>query len=221
MRIIHFNVVSSTQTIARKYIHNKPVLVYSDIQTKGKGRQKRKWASEYGGFYGSFILKCNKEKAPALKMAYIINTYMRKRFKITSDIYYPNDIYFKGRKMGGIITNKIYNTLIAGVGININQKGFNPELNAISLMQIIEKHTDIKNFAQDLSIYVEDMWGKNIVLEDIEQALYFPDDSVKIKLKTSIRSFNLKGLDENYNLIVSENNKYKILKPFSITRIIW
>ena len=60
-------------------------------------------------------------------------------------IKWPNDLYWRDRKAGGILIENIirgkdWQSAVAGIGININQTSFDPDItNAISLKQITGK----------------------------------------------------------------------------------
>jgi len=63
---------------------------------------------------------------------------LRSEFKIK----WPNDIYFEDKKIGGVLienqmSSSVYQNAIVGIGLNVNQKGFESLPKAISLKQIL------------------------------------------------------------------------------------
>jgi BirA family transcriptional regulator, biotin operon repressor / biotin---[acetyl-CoA-carboxylase] ligase len=126
------------------------VVVISEIQTGGKGRLGRRWFSPPGGIWMTIILKPDLKmqdlsKMTLLSAATIADTLI-KNYKISLNIKWPNDIYFEGKKLCGILAesekvdDKTY--LIIGIGININNDCCdykNENINAASLKEITGK----------------------------------------------------------------------------------
>jgi len=124
--------------------------VTSIYQTAGKGQRGNSWESEKGKnllfsllLYPSFL----KVKEQFILSQLISLAIKEELDTYTSDIYikWPNDIYWKERKICGIL---IENTLqghhikycICGVGLNINQETFISNApNPVSLKQITNK----------------------------------------------------------------------------------
>ena len=64
-------------------------------------------------------------------------------------IKWPNDIYFEGRKLSGILCERIQGepqSIIIGIGVNVNAQTFPPEIaaTATSLKQASGKEHDIR-----------------------------------------------------------------------------
>jgi len=156
-RLICLETVDSTNTYASgiiKGVNNilqlpdyNGIVVISETQTKGKGRFDRKWFSPPGGIWMTIILQPTLEmqdlsKITLLSASVVIETLI-KSYNLSLNIKWPNDIFFKGRKLSGIlaesekVSDKIY--LIIGMGININNDFSNyknENLNAVSLKEI-------------------------------------------------------------------------------------
>jgi len=107
---------------------------------------------------------------------------------------WPNDLYWRDRKAGGIlIENQIRPNLgwlwaVAGIGININQTDFPPELpNPVSLKQITGKNYDPLTLAQNLCEKITIRFhqaqnsGPDIILTDYNKHLYKKGETVKIR----------------------------------------
>jgi len=129
--------------------------IYSSLfQRSGKGIGQNKWESEKGKnllfsliLYPSFIPIEDQfliSKAVSLGIANYIHAktnYIK--------IKWPNDIYYKDKKMAGIlIENSIkgsnLNSSIIGIGFNLNQAEFKSDApNPISLNQITNKNYSI------------------------------------------------------------------------------
>ena len=61
--VIFHEVIDSTNLEAKRLIENdkinKATWIIANRQTEGKGRNKNKWVSEEGNFYGSYVMPIN------------------------------------------------------------------------------------------------------------------------------------------------------------------
>ena len=105
--------------------------VIAEEQTSGQGRHGHTWHSEKSaGLYLSIILRQQKAAAPILTMALGLATAeaITASTGLPCDLRWPNDILINGKKAAGILTQLTESAAIAGIGINVNQKLFPPEL---------------------------------------------------------------------------------------------
>lgn len=155
MSKIHFiKSLPSTNDFLKEYIRNQTCedgfTICTDFQTKGKGQQGNTWESEKGkNLLFSFIMHPNgipidQQFIISQLISISILEVLKKHIQGVS-IKWPNDIYWKNKKIGGILIenslqgNSIKHSII-GVGLNINQLEFPPNLpNPVSLKQIIGK----------------------------------------------------------------------------------
>lgn len=120
-------------------------VVGADEQTAGRGTRGRTWISEpNAGLYISVILRYQfkPDNLPVVTQALGLAAVdaIQKTTHLTADLRWPNDVLIGGRKCAGILTHLEGAAVIAGIGINVNQTQFAPELNATSL-QIETKQT--------------------------------------------------------------------------------
>jgi BirA family biotin operon repressor/biotin-[acetyl-CoA-carboxylase] ligase len=102
-------------------------VVLANRQTAGQGRHGHAWHSEpSNGIYFSMVL----EPAPVLTLALGIATVeaIAKSYDIVCDLRWPNDLMLDGRKVAGILVQLAGSQAIAGIGINVNQTLFPPDL---------------------------------------------------------------------------------------------
>jgi BirA family transcriptional regulator, biotin operon repressor / biotin---[acetyl-CoA-carboxylase] ligase len=130
-------------------------------QTNGRGQVGNKWLSNPGDnicysiiFRPDNIPAMNQfiiSQAIALSVKSFLDRYIQNVF-----IKWPNDIFWKTRKIAGIlIENQLRGSSIsysiAGIGININQNQFSEEIpNAVSLKQITGLNYDLINLTEEL-----------------------------------------------------------------------
>ena len=152
--LIYYDVVDSTQEKLWKMVKDVPegTLVLAELQTKGKGTHGRNWCTdERNNIAFSFILKPNcdiqKLEGLTLEIAEIVLKVFEEIYEIRLQIKKPNDIVYKNKKIGGILTetkiikNKVY-YLNIGIGINTNKENFPEEL--IGIASSIRNEFNIK-----------------------------------------------------------------------------
>ena len=132
-QVICFESVSSTNDVAKQLAEQgapEGTLVFTEEQTAGRGRQKRKWIAPAGSsLLVSFILRpsLTPEQLPLLLMASALavasaieeSTGLKVHFK------WPNDILVGGKKAGGILIEtglrgEEVDYAVIGVGLNVN-----------------------------------------------------------------------------------------------------
>lgn len=159
-KIHHFKSLTSTQEKAKELAKSglSNIIVISDIQTKGRGRFKRKWHSDKGGLYISILLKVkNAEKSQYLTLIAAISVVesIQKISKLKTNIKWPNDVHYKKEKLCGILTEGIFGKdsyVAVGIGININQREFPHEIKNTATSLRIVKHRlfNIKNLMNEI-----------------------------------------------------------------------
>jgi BirA family biotin operon repressor/biotin-[acetyl-CoA-carboxylase] ligase len=139
--IIRFDSIDSTNNFLKNnYSKFKDfTVVTSEIQKNGYGRKGRIWLSEKGGLWFSFIVSTeNPFFWIACTSVSIVDLFNKTKIK------WPNDIYFKNLKVAGILSEKISDKIIVGVGLNVNNKISNDlKDKAISLSEIYSKKFDL------------------------------------------------------------------------------
>ncbi len=133
----------STQTDAKEGIEGGSLgnsLYLSTCQTAGRGRFQRPYYSpSQGGIYMSLHIQPNLpyEKLPSytLLVAAAVYKAIKNLTMIEVDIKWVNDIYFKNKKMAGILTEAmtsvetgVVTDVIIGVGINFAISDFPKEI---------------------------------------------------------------------------------------------
>ncbi len=101
--------------------------ILADIQTNGVGRCERKWESSPGNLYSSIIKRIPKNKdickislATACAVHETIKDFLSPEKKDLLYLHWPNDIYYKNRKLSGILLAVVDDWIVISVGINIH-----------------------------------------------------------------------------------------------------
>ncbi len=158
--LIHLSEVSSTNDYAKELLgEERPpegTLITTDFQTAGKGQDKNAWESEAEKnilmtmiFYPDF-LDVSKQFNISISVALGIIDFLSEMLPLEElSIKWPNDIYVGQKKIGGIlINNEImgdrFEHVIAGIGINVNQKSFSKDIpNPVSISMLTTRNYDL------------------------------------------------------------------------------
>lgn len=138
--ILRYDSLPSTNTEAASQAVRgaaEGLCVVAREQTRGRGRQERVWASPPGaGLYFSIVLRprLKLEAWPLITLlaALAVKDALREACALETDIKWPNDILYAGRKLCGILAETVETkqgrACILGIGINLNGRAFPPEL---------------------------------------------------------------------------------------------
>lgn len=153
--ILHFDLIDSTQTAAKKCADEgapEGTLVIAEQQSASYGRLKRHWSSPRGGLWFSLVLRPDMppEAVPPFTgiAALALARVLEQEFGLKPQIKWPNDIILNGRKLAGILMEMsaemgTVHWLVPGIGMNVNNE-VPPELSgaAISLKEAVGRHID-------------------------------------------------------------------------------
>ncbi len=133
--ILHYKELQSTNNTAKEAALNgqltRSSVIICDIQTNGRGRMERKWASDPQNLHFSLVLRPSIElnklqqlvfvAINALKEA-IFELYSEKTPKISKK--WPNDLLIDDKKVAGILIESLISSgkcdfAIIGIGVNI------------------------------------------------------------------------------------------------------
>ncbi len=227
-KIYHFNSLISTQDKAKEFAKKglSNIIVISNTQTKGRGRFKRKWYSSKGGLWMSILLKPKStENLQYLTFAAAIAVVksIKKVTDLDTNIKWPNDVHYKGKKLCGILTEGTFgkeNYVVVGIGLNINQNKFSAEIKDIATsLRIIRKkffkrkiflEAIIENFSHLYNSY----YNKNKFNKILAQWKKFSDTmnkNVTVITRTKILRGKAIDIDKNCNLLLKLKNG-KVIK---------
>lgn len=227
MNIKIFDTIDSTNEYLKRQKDNKEFdVVMAHEQTKGKGTRGRVWLSTEGILMFSIVIKEDKNismeeytKLP-LVTGMALLTALEEIEKLPYMFKWTNDIYLYDKKLSGILTEKIGEDFIVGIGVNLNILEFG-DLNAISLKVASGKDFDkeecLKSIVNKIKEYVYRFYrGEwNLILGEINEKNYLKNKHVKFNgvdrvyegIVTSINSEGELVLQEkgkNYNLRIGE-----------------
>ena len=161
IKLIKFKRVKSTNDIAIKLIRKEkvqPTLIFSEIQTKGRGTMGKKWISQKGNLFISIFFEIDQKrinfKQFAILNAFLLRKLLSKFISKKIKIKWPNDLLYKKEKISGIlqevITYNQKNYLIVGIGVNTNIVPKNKSFSSTSLKNIIDRKIDNKKILKNI-----------------------------------------------------------------------
>ena len=154
-RILHYNTLDSTNTLAIKLARegaSEGAVVVSDYQTHGRGRFKRRWISPRGtGLLFSIILRPDLKPASAAILTHLaaqsVAEVLKEKFKLEAKLKKPNDVLIGGKKIAGILTEASGNQhdldyVVVGIGLNVNGRRKGMMRSATSVYLEVQKRVD-------------------------------------------------------------------------------
>ena len=194
----------------------------SEMQTKGKGRSGKVWESpKNNNIYLSIGTLLNENIAEldgfSILIALNVCKALKNIYKIKAKIKWPNDLYLKGKKFGGIlietkvVKNKL--SLVVGIGLNVFMKSnefINQEWTSLHIENpLLKINRDlliseiISEVSKDLPIFLKK--GFKFYKKDFEKLNILKNKKVIV---SNYSSSNCIALDVNddgsLNLLVDE-----------------
>ncbi len=246
--------VDSTNKYAMNLVHEgmaqHGMVIFAHDQTAGKGQRGKNWSSEKGAnislsiIINPYPLKVSDTFKLSVCTSVSAFEFLKKYAGDESRIKWPNDIYWRDRKAGGILIENIIRSSeseigsrdpiairsgdwkwsVIGIGININQTFFFPDLpNPVSVKQITGKHFEPVSLAKDLCVF----FNKNfqiLLVGNFETifttylaSLYKKNEKVKLKKDGRIFEVTIKTVAETGQLIT----QHAIEERFEFGEVEW
>lgn len=185
------NVVHATHLPEGQQAVQHGLAVFAHEQTGGKGQRGKSWSSERGSnialsiIINPYPLMVSEVFRLNTCVAVAVQEFFRKYAGDETKVKWPNDLYWRDRKAGGVLIENVIGSLkseagsgnsdikpdsyraqisdfsawkwsVAGIGININQTVFPAYLpNPVSLKQITGKSFDPAQLAKELCSVVD------------------------------------------------------------------
>ena len=212
--------VDSTNNYAMAMVHEgmakHGMAIIAKEQTAGKGQRGKTWQMQSGqNIAMSLILKTDKLRAEqqfylSMLIALGTNDFLKKYAAKETSIKWPNDLYWRDRKAGGILIETVFKGpvwqwAVVGIGINVNQTRFHQSLpNPVSLKQIRDRDYDVIEQAEILYHFIMKrieaiaVTTADKIAKEYNRHLYKLNEEVKLKksnavFKTIIRGVSLQG----------------------------
>lgn len=248
---IELQTVDSTNNYALTRIHaglaQHGMTIFAHEQVAGKGQRGKKWVSSGDENIALSILlnptplNVSHQFQLSACIAIAVCQFFKKYAGEDTRIKWPNDLYWKDKKAGGILIENIVGGMldevmsiksaqtlwkwaVIGIGININQTSFPDDLiNPVSLKQITGLSFEPVQLAKELSnqcdLYYEELITKGYenILSLYLSHLYKKDETVKLKKDNRVFEAVIKGISPEGKLIV----EHSMEEQFNLGEIQW
>lgn len=226
----HYKELNSTNSYVLDNFDNLKTgdVVVTDVQTSGRGRFDRVWeGSSSENIYMTFVIKPeNTDSFPFVNLtqylSVILNRVLSRDFGVKSNIKWPNDLLFEGKKISGILAEvktslgKMQGVAL-GVGINVNcdMSKFKELPNATSISSILGNSVNkedllnlvVKEFFKDFEEFSKQ--GFVFISDEYKKMCKF-NDTVKISASSNNGEFKFDALNDDGTLSVLDENNKKI-----------
>lgn len=197
-------------------------VVFSETQKKGRGRMERKWISPKGGIYFSLLLRPNFlliQRVPQITLLIALACLkgIKKATGVKCSVKWPNDIFLKGKKLGGILCevnaemDKV-NFVVVGVGLNVNTKDL--PVNATSLFLNTKNKFSRVEITKRILEEIESCYyraqkeGFLGLLDEWKQFCFLWGKRVRVKIFNTTIEGEATGIDEQGYLLLRRDNGF-------------
>ncbi|MBY0480689.1 MAG: biotin--[acetyl-CoA-carboxylase] ligase [Chitinophagaceae bacterium] len=193
---------------------------FANSQFAGKGQRGKIWNSESGSniilsvVIDPSSLLINQQFAISAMASLAVYDFFVEMAGEETKIKWPNDLYWRDRKAGGIliyshIQGKKWQYAILGIGININQTNFSDLTNQpVSLKQITGKSYQPVELAKQLCVCLEQRFkemengGIDAQLKEYNQHLYKRGEEVRFKKENIAFSATVQSVNGHGELVL-------------------
>jgi BirA family biotin operon repressor/biotin-[acetyl-CoA-carboxylase] ligase len=143
--LLHKQMTESTNDDAREWAAmgaEHGAVVWAEQQSRGRGRRGSAWICPVGQALAfSVVLRPEFPRALWPRIALVCGLSVCKvleTYGILAEVKWPNDVIVQQRKICGILVEASENSVIAGIGLNVNVNEFPDELQSIATSMLIE-----------------------------------------------------------------------------------
>jgi BirA family biotin operon repressor/biotin-[acetyl-CoA-carboxylase] ligase len=171
--LIKLPAVDSTNNFLKNLVSKSEPLpegtvIMAEDQFAGRGQQDNIWHAEPGkNLTISILLKpnflpLNRQFLLNMAVSIALNNVLTKYVAYGITIKWPNDIYYLDQKLGGVliensIVGNAIKTAVIGIGINVNQLEFSPNvgMKATSLCRILQQDVNLELLLIEICSQIE------------------------------------------------------------------
>ncbi|MGX2969034.1 biotin--[acetyl-CoA-carboxylase] ligase [Ursidibacter sp. B-7004-1] len=228
-----FDEIDSTNEFLLKQLHTLPSgsICLAESQTAGRGRRGRQWYSPLGqNLYFSMLWHYPQQNDNLSSLSLVVALVIAETFQQIGieqiQIKWPNDIYYQGKKMGGIlIESKIDRSgvhLVIGIGLNLAMNTIDPSIVTQAWADLSTYHLDRNQLATQLAYSLQKTLNEypqhsfSDYLARWHQFDCFYQKNVKLITPTQEIIGISQGVNEKGELLLQQGDK---TQPFAIGEI--
>ncbi len=212
--IISTHVTESTNTDAKSNFSIngcKNTIYLTDSQTHGRGRQGHTFFSPTGGIFFSIIFNSGLSRIPVtvITCSSVVKTLESHGFQ--PSIKWVNDIFVDGRKVCGILCERIIGektATVIGVGLNYSVNTFPDDISGIAA-SLFKDMNGIEEFTKELivSVYQNINYGDtNQIKEYYKSHMGTIGKNISFKTGNEIIEGKVTGIGQNEELMIEDSN---------------
>jgi BirA family biotin operon repressor/biotin-[acetyl-CoA-carboxylase] ligase len=165
-RIFHKKETLSTNTDAKVGQHGD--VFTADYQSAGRGRLDHKWLSNRGENLmmsavldvGSLEITHAATLPLAVGLAVVKTISSLLGSKADVKLKWPNDVYVSDLKIAGILCERVGDNVVVGVGVNVHQKVFPPEISSrATSLELMGLKVDVKEVRDALLKFLLEIYN--------------------------------------------------------------
>ncbi len=229
--------VTSTNTVLKgkaEQGEREGKILIAEEQTSGKGRLGRSFYSPKGtGLYMSILLRPDFDANKALYIttcaAAAVSEAIDSVAGIETEIKWVNDIYYKGKKLCGILTEASVDFesgglhyAVLGIGINVTEMAFPEELTDIAASLNMNRSVMAELTAAIIERFFRyyDNIGELLFLPEYRRRSFLIGETVSFIKEGAVRRAEVLDIDDRVRLVVKEESgKITALSSGEVTLI--
>lgn len=239
--IVVLNTIDSSNNYAMEQVHaglaGHGQVWFALKQTAGKGQRGKVWKGATAqNILMSAVLETGKlaidqQFRLSATTALAVRNFFAFHAGVDTSVKWPNDLYWRDRKAGGILIENIigpgitadgqppavggkWKWAVVGIGININQTVFPDNLpNPISLNHITGRKYEMMELVNELCICLEEQWQLLInghwqsIYEKYNHHLYKRGQAVRLRKNNVVMPCTIRGVSEEGKLLIEEDKQ--------------
>ncbi len=213
MKQITFDIIRSTQTVARELIGTEkvmPYVVFAYRQWGGYGKHGRQWYSDQGNFTATFAVSLSKSEGVLQKLSMWVGLEIIRclRSFLGNDLglalKWPNDILMQGKKIGGVLIERLEEVWLIGVGVNL-----------LHVPETVDAPYSVGSVRELSGRFI----GPEVFLERLMRAFEKLDDHLEVLTLEQLRDLyrdNLQGLGRQVRVVTRRKVFDGVLKDIQL-----
>ena len=123
LRVVSYDLLGSTQDEMRRRltagedVHG--LVVQAAVQSAARGQRARDWQAGRGGSYQTLAVRGDPPGHAALVLALGLAETLPV-YGVQVGLKWPNDLLYRGKKLAGVLAERVAGHLLVGVGLNVN-----------------------------------------------------------------------------------------------------
>lgn len=179
-------------------------------QSAGRGRRGRSWSGTFGGSYQTVAVRgadggegARRTAAPTTLAVAIGIAEVLRESGARVDVKWPNDLFYRGKKLGGILAEHVRGYLLIGVGVNVHNTvpegaiglvGWDVDAVGAAVLEGVERGLDAVRSGARL-------------VERFAALDLLSGTQVRVNTSGTIVEGHANGIDEQGRLLVIDNTK--------------